>query len=199
MDLGFLSGWAKEQGIKVPQKSDGSANINELFALYNEWKKKGEESKAERSDDSSNQKKQNDKDGKPEVVELDENLELARLIASSDRNKYDTIRRYLIVNFGGRELELSDGKKAVIDKSDAKELAHKAYDRRVAELSMLENLASKARFIGQVNDVQDNKFQAFRYYEVKTRYKGEDGGILLNVGIHAYDKTLHLYAITNRK
>lgn len=47
MDVGFLSGWAKEQGVKVPQKSDGSANINELFALYNEWKKKGEESKAE--------------------------------------------------------------------------------------------------------------------------------------------------------
>lgn len=47
MDVGFLSGWAKAQRIKVPQKSDGSANINELFALYNEWKKKGEESKAE--------------------------------------------------------------------------------------------------------------------------------------------------------
>ena len=41
MDVGFLFGWAKEQGVKVPQKSDGSANINELFALYNEWKKKG--------------------------------------------------------------------------------------------------------------------------------------------------------------
>lgn len=41
MDVGFLFGWAKEQGVKVPTKSDGSANINELFALYNEWKKKG--------------------------------------------------------------------------------------------------------------------------------------------------------------
>lgn len=41
MDIGFLFGWAKEQNIKVPTKSDGSANINELFALYNEWKKKG--------------------------------------------------------------------------------------------------------------------------------------------------------------
>lgn len=41
MDVGFLFGWAKEQGIKVPQKSDGSANINELFAMYDEWKKKG--------------------------------------------------------------------------------------------------------------------------------------------------------------
>lgn len=111
MDLGFLSGWAKEQGVKVPTKSDGSANINELFALYNEWKKKGGESKAESSCDGSNKEKRNDKDDKPEVVELDENSELAQLIASSDRNKYDTIRRYLIENFGGRELELSDGKR----------------------------------------------------------------------------------------
>lgn len=40
MDVRFLFGWAEEQGIDVPTKSDGSANINELFALYNEWKKK---------------------------------------------------------------------------------------------------------------------------------------------------------------
>ena len=80
MDVGFLFGWAKEQGIKVPQKSDGSANINELFAIYNEWKKKGGESKAERSDDSSNKEKRNDKNDKPEVVELDESSELARRV-----------------------------------------------------------------------------------------------------------------------
>lgn len=79
-------------------------------------------------------------------VELDENSELARLIASSDRNKYDTIRRYLIENFGGRELELSDGKKAVIDKSDAKELAHKADNKRTAEIAELEAIIKKHAF-----------------------------------------------------
>ena len=45
MDLGFLFGWAKEQGIKVPQKSDGSANINERFALYRRGKRKMEKVK----------------------------------------------------------------------------------------------------------------------------------------------------------
>lgn len=64
----------------MPTKSDGSANINELFAMYDEWKKKGGESKAERSDDSSNKENRNDKDDKPEVVELDENSELARRV-----------------------------------------------------------------------------------------------------------------------
>lgn len=197
MDVGFLFGWAKEQGVKVPQKSDGSANINELFAMYDEWKKKGGESKAESSDDSSNKEKRNDKDGKPEVVELDENSELARLIASSDRNKYDTIRRYLIENFGGRELELSYGKKAVIDKSDAKELAHKADNKRTAEIAELEAIIKKARFLME-KAVSHNKFTAFRYYTAPIRYKGELSEIILNVGIHSYDKKLHLYAITNR-
>lgn len=137
------------------------------------------------------------KSTEPEVVELDENSELARLIASSDRNKYDTIRRYLIENFGGRELELSDGKKAVIDKSDAKELAHKAYDKRVSELSELEKLVKYATFIKQVGDVEHNKFQAFRYYIVKTKYKGNIGRIVLNVGIDKNAGKLHLYSITN--
>lgn len=181
----------------MPQKSDGSANINELFALYNEWKKKGGESKAERSDDSSNKEKRNDKNDKPEVVELDESSELARLIASSDRNKYDTIRRYLIENFGGRELELSDGKKAVIDKSDAKELAHKADNKRTAEIAELEAIIKKARFLME-KAVSHNKFTAFRYYTAPIRYKGGLSEIILNVGIHSYDKKLHLYAITNR-
>lgn len=166
MDIGFLFGWAKEQGVDLPTKSDGSINIPAAFALFDEWKKKSRGGRA-KDETGGTDSKGGTKNAEPEVVELDENSELARLIASSDCNKYDTILRYLIENFGGRELELSDGKKAVIDKSDAKELAHKAYDRRVAELSMLENLASKARFIGQANDVQHNKFHAFRYYEVK--------------------------------
>ena len=41
MDIGFLFGWAKEQGIDLPTKSDGSINIPAAFALYDEWKKKG--------------------------------------------------------------------------------------------------------------------------------------------------------------
>lgn len=43
----------------MPQRSDGGANINELFALYNEWKKKGGESKSESASDSSANDQQN--------------------------------------------------------------------------------------------------------------------------------------------
>lgn len=197
MDIKFLFAWATEQGIKVPQKSDGSANINELFAMYDQWKKKNGKGKTDSSDNKAADKKQSVEKDKPEVVELDDNSELAKLIASSDRNKYDTIRRYLIENFGGRELELSDGKKAVIDKSDAKELAHKADSKRTAEIAELENLIKKAKFLTE-KPVEHNKFSAFRYYTTPIKYKGEKTEIILNVGIHSYDKKLHLYAITNR-
>lgn len=66
MDVGFLFGWAKEQGVKVPMKSDGSANINELFAMYDEWKKKGGESKSESVSDSSANDQQNSAEETPE-------------------------------------------------------------------------------------------------------------------------------------
>lgn len=196
MDIGFLFGWAKEQGIDLPTKSDGSINIPAAFALYDEWKKKGRGGRA-KDETGGTDSKGGTKNAEPEVVELDENSELARLIASSDRNKYDTIRRYLIENFGGRELELSDGKKAVIDKSDAKELAHKADNKRTAEIAELEAIIKKARFLME-KAVSHNKFTAFRYYTAPIRYKGELSEIILNVGIHSYDKKLHLYAITNR-
>lgn len=66
MDVGFLFGWAEEQGVKVPTKSDGSANINELFAMYDEWKKKGGESKSESVSDSSANDQQNSAEETPE-------------------------------------------------------------------------------------------------------------------------------------
>lgn len=115
MDVGFLFGWVEEQGIDVPTKSDGSANINELFALYNEWKKKGGESKAEPSDDSSNKEKRNDKDDKPEVVELDENSELMKRVERlSRKERVKAVENYLREVLGGREIEFHDGIKATV-------------------------------------------------------------------------------------
>ena len=199
MDIGFLFGWAKENGIKLPTRDDGNINVPAAFALYDEWKKRNGGDKQGASDTDSNGGKSEEKGAaaKSEVVELDDNSELARLIASSDKNKYDTIRRYLIENFGGKELELSDGKKAIIDKSDAKELAHKAYGKRIAELYELKQIIANAVFAIQKNVVEHNKFNAFRYYEAKTKYKGNTSRIVLNVGVEKANEKLHLYSITN--
>lgn len=207
MDVGFLSGWAKEQGIKVPQKSDGSANINELFAMYDEWKKKGGESKAERSDDSSNQKKQNDKDGKPEVVELDENSELMRRVEGlSQKERVKAVENYLREVLGGKEITFHDGIKATVTGRDANKLARDTYHtekgmRRTAELAEVEKLIDAARYVkdGEVNEHNKDHFSKFRYYGVTTRYKGNDEVLLLNVGKNIYTGKYQFYTITSGK
>ena len=204
MDVGFLFGWAKEQGIKVPQKSDGSANINELFAIYNEWKKKGGESKAERSDDSSNKEKRNDKNDKPEVVELDENSELMKRVEGLPRKeRVKAVENYLREVLGGRDIEFHDGIKAKVTGRDANKLANDTYhaqkgERRTAELSEVEKLIDAARFVkkSEVTEHNKDRFSEFRYYRVATRYKGEEEELLLNVGRNIHTGKYQFYAIT---
>ena len=205
MDVGFLFGWAKEQGVKVPQKSDGSANINELFALYNEWKKKGGESKAERSDDSSNQKKRNDKNDKPEVVELDENSELARRVDGLlQKERVKAAENYLREVLGGKEIIFRDGIKATVTGRDANKLARDTYHadkgmRPTAELAQIEKLIDAARYVkdGEVDGHNKDHFSKFRYYGVTTRYKGNDEVLFLNVGKNIYTEKYQFYAITS--
>ena len=39
-DIGWLFGWAKENGIDIPLNADGTANIPKLFELYDEWRER---------------------------------------------------------------------------------------------------------------------------------------------------------------
>lgn len=207
MDVGFLFGWAKEQGVKVPQKSDGSANINELFAIYYEWKKKGGESKAERSDDSSNKENRNDKDDKPEVVELDENSELMRRVEGlSQKERVKAVENYLREVLGGKEITFHDGIKATVTGGDANKLANDTYHaekgmRRTAELAEVEKLIDAARYVkdGEVDGHNKDHFSKFRYYGVTTRYKGNDEVLFLNVGKNIYTEKYQFYALTTDK
>ena len=132
------------------------------------------------------------------VVELSEDNELSRLILSSDKSKYKVIMDYIKKNFGGREFTLSDGRKTIIDNSDAKELSHKADAKRTAEITLLDELVKNAVFYDSVI-AEHNKFSHFRYYVVQTKYKNETNSIYLNVGVAKNDGKLHLYAITPKK
>lgn len=133
---------------------------------------------------------------KNEVVELSDDNELARLIASSDENKYKVIKDYLVQNFAGRTFELSDGEKAIIDNGDAKELSHGANTKKTAELSQLKDLLKTAKFNNQANSVSHKRFDKFKYYIMKTSYRGKRYDLWLNVGHHKFDDKWHIYAIT---
>lgn len=171
---GGLLNTAKQLGIQIPNRDLTQSDISRI---------KGEVEKRSKN-----------------IVELDSDNELARLIASSDDKKYKVIRDYLIANFGGEELELPDGKTAVIDKSDAKELAHKADSKRTAELAVLKDIISKSEYFGGTNNVEHNKFEAFRYYLTRTKYNNEIHEIWLNVGKAKYaNDEWHLYAITKKE
>ena len=135
MDVRFLFGWAEEQGIDVPTKSDGSANINELFALYNEWKKK--QTAARRAtlrdkgvdtdgmDDAALEQKYEEYTGKASgVVELDENSELMKRVEGlSRKERVKAVENYLREVLGGRDIEFHDGIKATVTGRDADKLA----------------------------------------------------------------------------
>lgn len=136
---------------------------------------------------------------KNEVVELSDDNELARLIASSDENKNKVIKDYLIENFAGRTFELSDGLKATVSNTDASKLSTKADDKRIAQLSEFNNIVKGARFSRQEENVVHPKYSKFRYYTARLRYKNNESEIWLNIGLHKNLGNWHIYAITTKK
>lgn len=48
-DIGWLFGWAKENGIDIPLNADGTANIPKLFELYDEWRERNGDQKEAKS------------------------------------------------------------------------------------------------------------------------------------------------------
>ena len=53
MDIGFLFGWAKEQGVDLPTKDDGNINVPAALALYNDYNRR--DNKAKEQEDSDEQ------------------------------------------------------------------------------------------------------------------------------------------------
>ena len=204
MDIGFLFGWAKEQGVDLPTKADGSINIPAAFALYDEWKKKGGGGKA-KGDNGGTDSKGGGKEDAPDVVELDENSELMKRVEGlSRKERVKAVENYLREVLGGREIEFHDGIKATVTGRDANKLAHDTYhsekgERRTAELSEVEKLIDAARFVKDVSVEEHNKdrFSKFRYYSVTTRYKGSEEVLLLNVGKNIHTGKYQFYAITS--
>ena len=133
------------------------------------------------------------------VLEIRENAELAERIAASQESKYDTIRKYLIEKLGGHTFTMSDGRRAVMDKSDAKELSHNASEARTVQLGNLRDIVEKAVYDNSEYNVKHNKFSAFHYYTVSVKYGNKVFDLWINVGVAKNDGANHIYALTNKK
>ena len=201
MDIGFLFGWAKEQGVDLPTKADGSINIPAAFALYDEWKKKGGSGKA-KDDNGGTDSKGGGQEDAPDVVELDENSELMKRVEGlKGRARTKAIANYIVEVLGGRSMTLHDGISAVVDNADLIKMAQDAFPhgrglRRTTELGEIAKIIDNARYSHSDYNARHNKFSAFRYYAVKTRYKGEDETILLNIGKNKFTGKYNFYTIT---
>ncbi len=132
------------------------------------------------------------------VVNLSNDNVLQNKIAGSTKSKYDVIREYLIESFIGEALTLSDGIEAIMDKSDAKHLAHLSDNKKTATLSRLREVIEKAQLFSVANKVGHKKFDAFRYYEVRVSFGDEEYDILLNVGHSKFKDEYHIYDITKK-
>ena len=139
-----------------------------------------------------NQKKDN-------VIVIETDSELAERIAVSNKSKYTVIRDYLVEKFHGQTFTLSDGKTAVMDKSDAQELSHKADDVKTAELSNLKQIVETAELFAETQKVSHNKFDAFSYYAVTVSFNNQNFDIVVNVGRSKNNGTYHIYDITKKR
>ena len=86
-----------------------------------------------------------------------------------------------------------------MDKRDAKELSHKANDARTAQLGNLRKIVETAVYDHVAENIEHKKFSDFHYYAASVRYNGEVFDLWINVDVSKYDKSNHIYAITNRE
>ncbi len=133
------------------------------------------------------------------VVDLSDNKELAERIASSSKSRITVIRDYLFEMLGGEEITMSDGVKAVIDKSDAKHIANRARSgRQTAEVSGIKDIIQNAKFYNKV-ETDHKKYTAFRYYETPVKYGNDILFVTVNLGMGRIDNEYHIYDLTEPK
>lgn len=133
------------------------------------------------------------------IVKIEPNPELEARIANSSESKYDVIRQYLIEQFEGQTFTMSDGRTAIMDRSDAKKLSSKADKKRTAQLGNLRDLVEKARYDHSADFADHNKFAAFHYYAVTAELAGSSIDLWINVGTAKNDGINHIYSITNNR
>ncbi len=133
------------------------------------------------------------------IIKIEQNNELTERIKKSDKSKYDVIREFLIDKFSGHIFTMSDGRRAMMDKRDAKKLSNKANNPRIAQLGNLKQLVEEAVYDHSATNVDHKKFIDFHYYNVTAEYDGEIYDLWINVGVSKYDGENHIYAITNKE
>lgn len=109
--------------------------------------------------------------------------------------KYKVIAEYIYDVLSGEPIIMSDGKSATVDRRDAAHIAHKAGNKKTAEVSKIRQIVENAELIANEEDADGKKFVCFYYYEANVKYKEMTYALYVNLG-EAKDGTYHIYDLT---
>lgn len=133
------------------------------------------------------------------VIDLSKDNELSQMLTGVfGAEKYKTIQKYILEVLSNQPIKLSDGKKAIVDKSDALHIANKSGTKKTAQINQIKKLVETATLFAEDNDVEHNKFNYFCYYKATVKYGQEIFPIYLNVGRGTNDGKYHIYDITKK-
>lgn len=132
-------------------------------------------------------------------------IELSDISTLSERignkrgsERYNIIRDFILEELAEQPITLSDGRKAIVDRSDALHMANKTNAKKTAEVSQIKQIVENAELVAEENSKKDKKFSHFYYYEAPVKYNNDVFNIYLNVGVAKNDKTNHIYDITQK-
>ncbi len=112
--------------------------------------------------------------------------------------RYKAIASYIREMLGNESVQLSDGRLAIVDNSDALHIANKAADKKASQIAQIRELVKQAEIYAQDTRVVHDKFDLFYYYKMDVSFEGENFPIYLNVGRAKNDGKFHIYDITNK-
>ena len=117
-------------------------------------------------------------------------------IHGSDR--YKIIQEYILEVLANQQVVLSDGRTAVVDRSDALHVANRAGAKKTAQIANIKEIVEKAELYAQDLTANHNKFDQFWYYKAEVRFKNVEFPLYVNVGRAKNDASLHIYDITKK-
>ncbi len=133
------------------------------------------------------------------VIDLSDHSDLAKRVEGVyGAKKYTIIQNYILEMLGDQPIQLSDGKTAIVDKSDARHIAHGAASQKTAEIAEIKQLVEKAELYATDSEADHPKFQEFYYYRATVKWGNDVFSIYLNVGRAKNDGNYHLYDITKK-
>lgn len=194
--------WLKE---KLSGNKDFSFELQRLESKFVEMLKDAEKNAEQKQVEGEKGQKENSTEDEVEynagskVIDLSNDNDLSKIIGDSrGSEKYKAIQNYILDALGGQPITLSDGKKAVVDRSDALHIANKAANKKTAQISKIKELVETAELYAEDNNVEHDKFNYFCYYKADVRYENEVFPLYLNVGKGKNDGKYHVYDITNK-